>query len=128
MYLPKSLRFSCAVFMAVIMTNVPYFAWADAVIAERPPMIATSVLVDELSRTEAQQKVQSYLNCDDLKLALTQQGISPQVVASRLASLSDRELRDLASQMDRAQYGGDVTGILVVVLIVILIIFLVKRI
>ena len=44
-----------------------------------------------------------------------------------MASLSDAEISDLASQMQQAQYGG-ITSILVVVVLVLLIIYLAKRI
>lgn len=124
MKLPKSLRLLCALLMAALMTNIPHIAWAEMA----PQMIPTSVLVNELSRKQAEDKVQSYLNREDIRSELVKRGIDPQEVTERLASLSDTELKQLSTQMDAAMYGGDVVGILVIVVLVLLVIFLAKRI
>jgi hypothetical protein len=105
--------------MAFLLTNLPHIAFAES------HMISTAQIADELSRTEAQQQVESYLEKPELRKALLERGISPDEVSYRLASLSDSELRQMATQMHQAQYGGD---ILITVLIVVLIIFLIKRI
>lgn len=117
-----------AVLMAVIMTNVPNIALANGIANQNQEMISTMSVVEELSRAQAEAKVQSYISREDIRTALIQRGVNPDEVTARMASLSDRELRNLAMQMDQAMYGGDVGGILILVLIVVLIIFLVKRI
>ncbi|MBX3021914.1 MAG: PA2779 family protein [Bdellovibrionales bacterium] len=113
-----------AIFMAFIMTNIPYLAWAETA----KEMIPTAAVVEELSRAEAQAKVQEILSRTEVRSELLKRGVSVEEVNSRMASLSDSELRQLAGQMDAAMYGGDVVGILVVVLLVLLIIYLAKRI
>jgi hypothetical protein len=131
MIFTKRLRISCAVFMAAIMTNIPYLAWGEALTAARPvpkKMISTSVVVDDMARAKAEEKINSYLNRAEIRSELIKRGVSPEEVSSRLASLSDQELKQLAGQMDEAMYGGDVVGILIVVLLVLLIIYLAKRI
>ena len=113
-----------AIFMAAIMTNVPYLAWAGQV----PAMIPTSVVVEQMSGQEARSKVQTYLDRQDFKAELVKRGVDPKDVNARVAALNDQELKQLASQMDQAQYGGDIGGILIIVVLVLLIIFLAKRI
>lgn len=123
MELPKSVRITVAVFMAAILTNIPYMAAAEAI----PAMIPTSVVVEQMSMNEARAKVEAVVNREDVKSELIKRGVSPAEVNARIASLSEREMRQLASQMEAAQFGGDVTGILIVVVLVLLIIFLVRR-
>jgi hypothetical protein len=105
--------------MALLLSNLPHIAFAES------HMISTSQVADELSRTEAQQQIESYLEKPELRKALIARGISPDEVSYRLASLSDSELRQMATEMNRAQYGGD---ILLAILVIVLIIFLIKRI
>jgi|GEM_PF-1924555 len=119
------IRTCIAVFMAAILTNIPYMAWADATL---PAMIPTSVVIEQMSLQEARSKVESFMNREDFKAELIKRGVNPEEVNARVAALSERELRQLATQMDQAQFGGDVTGILIVVILVLLIIFLARRI
>ena len=124
MRLPKPLRAMTAIFMAAILTNVPYMAWAEQI----PAMMPTSAVVDQMSAREARAKVQTFLDRADFKSELIKRGVNPAEVNARVASLSEQELRQLASQMDKVQYGGDVGGILIVIVLVLLIIFLARRI
>lgn len=107
-----------AVLMSVLMTHLP-----NVVLAEE--MIATNVVVNELSRAEAEANVQKYLDRDDVQIALEKQGLSVDEISKKMASLSDYELNQLSKQMDEARYGGD---ILLTILVVVLIVFLIKRI
>ncbi len=117
-------RIYIAVLMSVLMSQIPYIAVAEAM----PGMIPTSVLIEEMSMNETRSKVRTFLNRQDFQSELVKRGVSPDEVQARVAALSDQEVRHLAAQMDRAQYGGDVGGILIVVVLVLLIIFLAKRI
>lgn len=124
MLLSKYHRVFWTFLMSLMMSSLPHVAWAEAA----QEMIPTANVVEALTRVQAEQKIQGYMNRADLRQALVDRGISPTEVSSRIASLSDMELRQLAQQMDQARYGGDPTGILVLVLLIVLIIFLVKRI
>jgi hypothetical protein len=112
-----------AVFMALLISHLPQVASAQ--VAEQ--MIATSEVVKELTRAQAEQNVRAKIEKAEVKSKLEALGISTEEVTKRLATLSDAELRDLSKQMDQAKYGGAVEGILVVVLLVLLIIYLAKR-
>lgn len=119
-----NIRTLVAVGMAALMTNIPHLAFAEAA----KEMIPTSVVVEEMSRAQAQARVQEILNKSEIRSELIKRGVAPAEVNERLASLSDAELKQLATQMDQAMYGGDVVGILLVVVLVLLIIYLAKRI
>jgi hypothetical protein len=107
-----------ALFMSALMSQVPSTALAGN-------MIPTSSVVAELSRAELQNDIESYLQEDQVRSELAKNGVSSEEISSRLASLSELELRQLAGQVQEARAGGD---ILMTILIVVLIIFLIKRI
>jgi hypothetical protein len=110
--------------MSFLMSSLPQIAWADAA----QEMIPTSVVVETLSHAQAQEKMRTYLDNSELKQAMIKRGISPDEVSRRVASLSDSELKQLVRQMDQARYGGDVTGVVILILLIVLIIYLIKRI
>lgn len=115
----KSVRTFCALFMALWLTHLPSQAVASKA------MIPTTSVVTEMSRAEAQAKVQNLLSEDKIRQALEEKGLKADEINSRLAHLSDQEMQDLAGQIEQARYGGD---ILVTVLVVVLIIYFIKRI
>lgn len=107
-----------------MMSNLPNVAFAEVTLSQNQ-MVSTSVLVDDFNRELTQEKIISYLNKDDVKQKLMDNGVSASEANSRIASLSNQELQKLSQQIDQAQYGGD---ILVTVLLIVLIIFLIQRI
>ena len=88
-------------------------------------MISTSEMLENFDRQLAQEKVANYLSQKDVESKLVEQGITLAEAKARVMSLSDQELQNLSTQVDKAQYGGD---ILVTILLIVLIIFLIKRI
>ena len=114
----KPFTVSCCIFMSTIMSDVPALA------AGIPAMISTHTVVEKMDRGQAQSEVENFLKREDVKQALLERGVSADEVSSRLASLSEPELRQLATQVKEARAGGD---ILITILLVVLIIFLVKR-
>jgi hypothetical protein len=88
-------------------------------------MISTSTVVAQIDEAQAQQRVQQFVNSGDVQKLLLERGVSPEEAKARLATLSEKELQQLAGQVEEARAGGD---ILMVILIVVLIIFLIKRI
>jgi hypothetical protein len=124
------MRSSLSVLLAILMSQLPYVAAAE-MLPERAPveMIPTATIVEQMSRAEARQRVERVLGDQEIRTKLAELGMSPDEMSVRLATLSDTELRQLASQIDQARYGGDsITGILVLVVLVLLIIYLAKRI
>ena len=108
--------------MSALLTNIPNLVFAESV---KAAMIPTTVVVSELSRADAQAKVETLLKQEDVRKQLTANGVSVEEATQRLASLSEAEMKNLAGQIDQARAGGD---ILFTILIVVLIIFLIKRI
>lgn len=114
--------------LIVMLTRVPQLVAAERAVGVSPQMISTTEWVTEQTREQMVQKVTQFLQKDEVRNQLAASGVSVDEASQRVASLSESELRQLSSEIDQAQYGGDVGGILIVVLLVVLIIFLVKRI
>ena len=120
----KFYRFFIVMCLSLTLSHFPEVAFGA--VAEQ--MISTTEVVESLSRTQVEAKIQSYVDRGDVQKELKKLGISPTEVTQRMASLSVPELNQLALQMDQARYGGDVFGILILVLVILLIIYLAKRI
>jgi len=111
--------------LTVLLTRVPELYAVDSVQGQ---MISTTAWVNEAARQEMAEKVSKFLDRNDVREQMTASGVSAEEAKMRVAALSDAELQNLSNEIDKATYGGDVVGILVIVLLVILIIYLVKRI
>jgi hypothetical protein len=105
-------------FLSLNLVSAPAFA------ASTGGMISTSTVVDDLTREQMQRQIQQNIQATEIGQRLKDRGVSESEVSARLATLSDTELRQLASQTQEARYGGD---ILIAILVVVLIIFLIKR-
>ncbi|MBY0314433.1 MAG: PA2779 family protein [Bdellovibrionales bacterium] len=128
MHILQRLKTTVLMVLIVMLTRVPQLVAADRAIEVSSPMISTTEWVTEQTREQMAQKVTQFLQKDEVRHQLAASGVSVDEASQRVASLSESELRQLSSEIDQAQYGGDVGGILIVVLLVVLIIFLVKRI
>lgn len=90
-------------------------------------MITTTEAVQEMTRAQGEQTVANFLGRDDVKKELIKLGVDPIEATSRLAVLSDSEVKKLSMDIKEAQAGGAIVGILVVVLVILGIIYLAKR-
>lgn len=111
--------------MSLLLSNIPATLLAASTEVASTQMTSTSDVVEEMARTEAQTRVEGFLQSQDVRSELAKRGLSADEVSSRLASLSASELRALSGQIDEARAGGN---ILYAILIVVLIIFLIQRI
>lgn len=119
MLFSKSTKFFGAIAMSVMLTNAPAVVFADSA------MISTSDALAEQARGQNFNKVHDFLNRADVKKLMIERGLSPEEASSRIASLSEFELKELSGQVEQAKAGGD---ILVAVLVVVLILFFIRRI
>lgn len=124
MRLHRLTRLFVIIGLTLLLSHIPNLAVA-AVALQSGQMIPTSVLVADLTRDQAQSRIQNYLAQGELRQKLAERGLSADEISTRVASLSDAELKQLAQQMEEARYGGD---ILVAILLVVLIIYFAKRI
>lgn len=114
----KLFKSSLSLILSFLLTQIPSLAAAQE-------MIPAHVAVADFDRSQAELSVRNYLQEQEVKEALLKYGVSAEEASSRLASLSESEMRDLSSQVKEARAGGD---ILITVLVVVLIIYFIKRI
>lgn len=122
---PKPRKFVCAVFMAVLVSNIPNVVLAESLNDSENEMISASTVLAEATRAEAEEHIRDYLQKSEVQSELIRQGVSPDEVSVRLANLSEQEIRQLSGQVKEARAGGD---ILVAILLVVLIIYFINRI
>lgn len=82
-------------------------------------MISTQVAVEDL--TKDRNQIKDFVQRDEVKKELIKYGVTADEAARRIASLSDKEVKDLSAQINHAQAGGILVAILIIVLIIILI-------
>lgn len=90
----------------------------------RAALVTTDSVVAEQSAEADRDRIESLLAREDVKEELRAYGINPQEASSRLAALSDNEVRKLADKLDREPAGQgaveSVVGAALVVFIVLL--------
>ena len=106
---------ACAIaVLSVALVNVGFVSSAQAGIVETDALV-TSARDADLATIRAQ------LSRADVSAKLTEMGVDATAVDSRLASLSDQELRLMAHDMENAPAGGDALAIIGIVFLVLLI-------
>lgn len=113
-------------FTTTMVCAAPRTGWATLA----PSAIAGAPVEAGAARVADIQTVEKALRSEALKGRLQALGLSESEIRSRLDKLSDAEVRQLASQLEALNPGGDggiIIGILVVAVLVLLIVYLVKR-
>ena len=67
-------------------------------------------------------KVQTALESTVIKQRLLDFGLTPEETATRLSSLSDEQIHQLAANMDAVQAGGSVLGDVIIILLIVVIV------
>lgn len=92
--------------------------------AAQAGIVSTGSIVNA-ARDSDLDAIRSQLQREDVQAQMQKMGVDAASVDARLATLSDRELSDLADQMQKAPAGGDVLVLLGAVFVVLLVLELV---
>jgi hypothetical protein len=111
-------RKSAIAVLSVAIVNMGFMSAASAAIVDTSALV-TSARDADLSAIRAQ------LDREDVRAQMQEMGVDAAAVDSRLASLSDRELSQLAQDMKKAPAGGDALALLGAVFLVLLVLELV---
>lgn len=85
-------------------------------------IVPTEALVAaEAAGEGARAHVNAFFARDDVRQALTSQGVDSDAALARVAAMSDLEVAQLAGRIDQAPAGGEVLGLLFTVFIVLLV-------
>jgi hypothetical protein len=95
------------------------------------PVVSYAGIVDTATYVEAGQRdadlatISAQLNRADVRERLEGMGVDRAQVDTRLAAMTDSEIRQLAARMDQMPKGGDLLAVIGVVFVVLLILELV---
>lgn len=104
-----------ASFLIVCLSSLGFTLNANAAI------VTTQEATASLEASAERDRVSGFLAREDVRQALTDQGVDPQAAMDRVKSMSDAEVAQLAGRIDQLPAGGDVVGVLLTIFVVLLI-------
>lgn len=88
-------------------------------------MISTESVLNAQQAQQNRARVRAFMQRDDVRTYLEQQGVAPDDALARVDRLTDNEVATVAGRLDRmpagGSIGGDLLGVALVVFIVLLI-------
>ncbi len=116
----KNLKKTVAAGLAVLMAmNIVPIGLAQA------EMITTDQVLQDTDPSGDRARVETFLSRDDVQGQLILLGIDPEEAASRVASLTDKEVQQIAGRLDELPAGeggiGPVVGAIVLIFLVLLV-------
>lgn len=106
-----------------------YMAMAMLIISSVPREgsagLITSQMAAEGSRQSDIAKVQAALETKVVSQRLSDLGLNPEEVKMKVASFSDSDLHQLASNVDQLQGGGDGLGVVIALLVIVLLVIVI---
>ncbi len=88
-------------------------------------MISTDQIIEESSTVEDRARVMEFLTREEVRQELQALGVNPDEAMQRATTLSDREIRQIAGQLEKLPAGqgavGAVVGAIVLIFLVLLI-------
>ncbi len=116
----KNLKKTVAAGLAILMAmNIVPIGLAQA------EMITTDQVLQDTDPSGDRAKLETFLSRDDVQGQLILLGIDPDEAASRVASLTDKEVQQIAGRLDELPAGegglGAVVGAIVLIFLVLLI-------
>ncbi len=88
-------------------------------------MVTTDQVLEHADQGSDQKRVESFILREDVQRQLVLQGINPEEAASRVASLSNGEIQQIAGRLDELPAGeggvGAVVGAILIIFLVLLI-------
>jgi hypothetical protein len=110
-----SLKRAVAALLIVSTASFGFYAPAQAQI------IGTEEAQTSASTQADRDKVNNFLQRDDVRQALVGRGVSSDAAQERVRAMTDAEVAQLAERIDQAPAGGDALGVIFAVFIVLLI-------
>ena len=93
--------------------------------AAKAQMINSETALELSRQEESRARVSAFLSRQDVQQGMIDQGVDPEEAQKRIASLSDREVMNLAEIIDKLPAGGDGVGAVVGAIFFIFVILLV---
>ena len=91
----------------------------------RAAMIKTETVLTLSTVNDVRENLNQFLKREDVKAIMMAQGISPQEAKSRVNSLSDAEIMQIADKMDQLPAGGSTFGVIIGAAVIVFIVLLI---
>ena len=116
----RDLRRALAVSLAILMavTTLP-MGLAQA------KMVTTDQVIEQTSLSDDRERVRDFLAREDVRQQMIRLGVDPDEAASRIDSLSDEEIQQIAGRMDELPAGEGTVGIIVGAALIIFLVLLI---
>lgn len=88
-------------------------------------MVPTDQVIEQGSATGDRERVESFLAREDVRQQMETLGVNPDDAASRVAGLSDSEVKKIVNRLDEMPAGQDALGAILGVLVFILVVLLI---
>ena len=88
-------------------------------------MVTTDQVLEQADSTSDRERIEGYFLREDVRQQLVFLGIDPDEAASRVASLSDEEIQEIAGRLDELPAGEGGIGPLVGAILIIFLVLLV---
>ena len=113
----NSLR-RCRFFTALLAVSILFVSVQPAVNAA---IVSTSDLVATEQSKVSREYLLNSLEREEVRTALTSQGVDLEMAKQRISSMTDEEVRALNQKMDEMPAGGGVVGVVVIIFLVLII-------
>jgi hypothetical protein len=84
-------------------------------------MVGTDNLVASAQSQSDRERVRSFLNREDVRKEMQNQGIDVNTANARVNAMTDQEVAKVVGKLDTMPAGGDIIGVLLTVFIVLLV-------
>jgi hypothetical protein len=88
-------------------------------------MVQTEAVMGDQSLNSAREKVRAFLQRQDVQAAIAAQGIDPLEAQTRVDSLSDAEVNEIAARIDQLPAAGGALGTVLVILLAFFLVLLI---
>ena len=88
-------------------------------------MVSTDEVITQIEVGQPRARVDEFLTRAEVRRELARFGVSPEEARSRVAALSDAEVRQLVGHIDEMPAGGDALGLIVGTALLVFIILLI---
>jgi hypothetical protein len=84
-------------------------------------LVGTEQVATSIEAAQNRDRVRTFLQREDVRNMLKQQGVDANVALTRVDAMTDSEVQTVANQLDKLPAGGDILGILFTVFVILLI-------
>lgn len=100
---------------------IPMMTLAALPVSAHAGLVSTEQALVTVAGDTHRSKVSEFLAREDVRQALTQQGVSADEAIERVRAMSDAEVAALADRVDNAPAGAGVIGVLFTVFVILLV-------